>query len=186
MSNVITGVIQEIRKKQVAGGKNAYDIVVAGKAYGNGLYPPKASEGDYVKFEVDNSRGYDNVARGTLKVNRNKPPAEAVAEAEATAPQKNSAGASFDARQDVISRQAAANTAVAFMAVAAQADALGLPKTDTKGQRIAALEAMLQKYTEQFYEANTGVKFKSIAPNAPAEAEEEQEEEAAPEDEEWS
>src|SRR5687768_13750341 len=97
-----TGIIQEIRVKDVAGGKKAYDIVVAGQAFGVGLFAPKAKVGDYVKFEIDESRGYKNVARNSLKVSTNKPPAEAIAEADATKPAQSTAGGSVDMKQEVV------------------------------------------------------------------------------------
>lgn len=185
----MTGVVQEVKSKPVAGGKTAYDIVVAGQAYGVGLYAPKCKVGDYVKFEIDDSRGYKNVARNSLKVSANKPPAEAVAEAQATAPKVSTTGGSFDTKQDTISRQSAANTAVAFMGLLSANEALGLPKADAKGQRQAAMEALLDKYTQYFYEHNTGVAYKSIAPTgADAEVdgpEVEEEEVAAPATDEW-
>lgn len=185
-----TGVVQEVRVKDVAGGKKAYDIVVAGQAYGVGLYAPKCKVGDYVKFEIDDSRGYKNVARNSLKVSANKPPAEAVAEAQATAPKVSSTGGSFDTKQDTISRQSAANTAVAFMGLLSANDALGLPKADAKGQRQAAMEALLDKYTQYFYEHNTGVAYKSISPTGEdaevEEAEQEETEVAAPSTDEWT
>lgn len=190
MSESITGIIQKIEARSVAGGKTAYNIVVGGQSYGAGLYAPKAKEGDYVKFNVDESRGYKNVERNSLKVSANKPPAEAVAAAEATAPKQSTTGGSFDTKQDTISRQSATNTAIAFLQLLSDNDALGLPATTTKkGNKQQALEAMLSKYTVQFYEENTGVVFKSIAPGAsegkPEEPEDEPEVEA-PSDEEWS
>lgn len=185
----ITGVVQDIVTRDVAGGKKSYDIVIAGQKYGAGLYAPKCKAGDYVKFELDDSRGYKNVGRNTLKVSANKPPAEALAEAAATAPKVSSTGASFDGRQDVISRQAAMNTAIQFLTLAAGQDALGLPAATAKGKRIEVLEGMLAKYTQEFYESNTGVKWKDISPaaaDATPEAEaEEVEEVEAPTDSEW-
>lgn len=188
----MTGVVQEIRPKAVAGGKTAYDVVVGGQAYGYGLYAPKAKAGDYVKFEIDESRGYKNVARNSLKVSPNKPPAEALAAAEASAPKVSSTGGSFDTRQDSISRQAASNTAIAFMQLLAGADALGLP-TGAKGNKQAALEDMLHKYESEFYERNTGVKWKDISPSldkgeamAKPLPEADKVEVAAPADEEWT
>lgn len=180
----ITGVVQDIVTRDVSGGKKSYDIVVGGQKYGAGLYAPKCKVNDYVKFELDDSRGYKNVARNTLKVSSHKPPAEAVAEAKATAVQASKGG--FDARQDTISRQAAMNTAIAFMTILSTNDALGLPAANTKGKRQEVLEAMLRKYTQEFYEENTGVAFKSIAPNAKQEGDESAEEEEAPADEEWT
>lgn len=188
----ITGVLQEIQSRPVSGGKTGYDIVVAGQKYGYGLYAPKAKVGDYVKFDLDDSRGYKNVARNTLKVSANKAPPEAMAEAEATAPKKSTTGGSFDTRQDTISRQAAMNTAIQFMVLAASQDALGLPAAGAKGKRLEVLEGMLDKYTQEFYESNTGVKWKSIAPDkaedkveAPVTAEDEPAAET-PTDEQWT
>lgn len=187
MSESITGIIQKIETRSVAGGKTAYNIVVGGQSYGAGLYAPKAKEGDYVKFNVDESRGYKNVERNSLKVSANKPPAEAVAEAQSTAPKQSTTGGSFDTKQDTISRQSAANTAIAFLQLLSANDALGLPAaTSKKGSKQQALEAILEKYTQQFYEANTGVVYKSIAPDSKPTAEDiEQEEVEAPVDSEW-
>lgn len=186
MSNTMTGLIQEIRSKSVAGGKTAYDIVVAGQTYGYGLYPPKAKEGDYVKFDVDDSRGYKNVARNSLKVSANKPPAEAVAQAAATAPQVNSAGASFDGRQDSIVRQSSMEYAIRFLGVLAQAGALAVPTTKGKGQEY--MDTLRKKYTQEFYEHNTGLVYKDISPNH-AEADGADEDEPpfdeAPDDGDW-
>lgn len=186
----VSGIIQEIRTKQVAGGKLAYDIVVGGEAYGAGLYAPKAKQGDYVKFELDDSRGFKNVGRNSLKVSRNKPPADVVAAAAATTPSKSTTGGSVDMRQEVISRQSALNSAIAFMQVLAATDSLGLPKTDTKGKRMEVMTTLLDKFQQDFYEANTGIKWKDIAPKAAAKdvVEDEPEEEAdasAVDDGEW-
>jgi len=177
---MITGVVQAVETKSVAGGKTAYNIVVGGERYGAGLYAPKCKEGDYVQFELDDSRGYKNVGRNSLKVSAGKAPPEAVAEAQATAPTKTADGSvrtkKDDATQETISRQSALNSAIAFLAVGQAADALGLPKTDNKGQRIQALDALLAKYTQAFYEQSTGQKWKG--PSAPAGDAPEQEAEA--------
>lgn len=169
MSKVVTGIIQEINKKSVAGGKFAYDVTVAGKSYGYGLYPPKAKEGDYVKFDIDDSRGYENVARNSMKVSSGKPPPEVVAQNEASIPQKNSEGTSFDGRQDVISRQSARNTAVAYMNVLAVSGALAVPAT--KGKQMEFMDTILTKYTQEFYEGNTGLAWKDISPGQTDEVE---------------
>lgn len=184
MSNV-TGVVQEIATRSVAGGKTAYNVVVAGQAYGAGLYAPKCKQGDYVTFEVDESRGYKNVARGTLRVSANKPPAEAVAEAAATAPRTNSAGGSFDNRQDVISRQAALNSAIAAFGAIAQADAAGLPKTDTKGKRLEAALTIIEELRSRFYEDSTGLEWKDISPSKKGETSVEDQDGTGPDDIPW-
>lgn len=171
----VSGVIQAIETRSVAGGKTAYSIRVAGESYGAGLYAPKAKEGDYVTFGLDESRGYKNVERGTLKVG--KKPAGEPAASTYVAPVKGG----FDARQDAISRQAASNTAIAFLELAVKAEALALPKT----KRQEALETYLHKYEQMFYERNTGVAWKDISPNKAEESEEEEAEVETPDDEQW-
>lgn len=161
MSTEMTGVVQEIKAKPVAGGKTAYDILVGGQAYGVGLYAPKCKAGDYVKFEIDDSRGYKNVARNSLKVSANKPPADVLAEASATAPKQSTAGGTFDLRQDMISRQAASNTAIAFLQFLQAAGAL---PTAAKGKQQEVMEQMLARYEQEFYERNTGAAWKDISP----------------------
>jgi hypothetical protein len=163
MGNEVTGVIQEIQTKQVAGGKTAFNVVVGGQAFGAGLYAPKCKVGDYVKFSVDESRGYKNIERNTLKVSTNKPPAEAVAEAASTSVAAAFAGiGSFDKRQDAISRQAASNTAISFMVLLQAAGALPVPAA--KGAAQKALEAVLHGYEQSFYERNTGNRWVDITP----------------------
>lgn len=160
----ITGVVQEIETRSVAGGKTAYNVRVGGESYGAGLYAPKCKVGDYVKFGLDESRGYKNIERNTLKVSANKPPAEALAAAAATAPQQNSQGMSVDARQDVISRQSATNSALAFLTLLTTNDAMGLPAATAKGKRVEVIESMLHQYEKEFYERNTGLAWKDISP----------------------
>lgn len=176
----ITGVVQDISVRDVAGGRKSYDVIIAGEKYGAGLYAPKCKVGDYVKFELDDSRGYKNIARNSLKVSANKPPAEAVAAAAATP--VSTTGAYMDNKQDVISRQAASNTAIAFLTIAQNAGALGLPASEAKGKKLQALDALLQKYTEFFYESNTGTKFKSISPSKATDDDADDEGDAAAED----
>lgn len=187
MSNVVTGIVQEVKSVQ-RGNRTAYDIVVAGQTYGAGLYPPKCKEGDYIKFEVDDSRGYKNVGRNTLQVSKNKPPAEAVAEAAASAPKQNSAGSSVDARQDSILRQSSMNYAIQYLGVLAQAGALAVPAT--KGKQQEYVDTLRKKYTQEFYEANSGLPYKDISPNQTEAAEAGEEEapfeEGAPADSEWT
>lgn len=165
MGNVVTGVIQEIKTKNTSTGKQAFDVVVAGQSYGVGLYAPKARVGDYVKFEIDDSRGYQNVARNSLQVSKNKAPPEAVAQAAATAPKMSTGGGTVDMKQEIISRQSAKNTAIEFMKVLQAAGALPVPAAKGKAQE--ALEIVFREYEKQFYESNTGVAFKDITPTTP-------------------
>lgn len=182
MAEVMKGVIQAIETRSVAGGKTAYGIKVAGTTYGAGLYAPKAKEGDYVQFTVDDSRGYKNVERGTLKVLPNKPTEHQ--EAPAKTGYSKPASSSFDARQDAISRQAASNTALAYLTLQQAAGCLPLPAK--KADIATALDALLKETTVAFYEQNTGVVWKDIGPKKGEAADESDEQETAdPADESW-
>ena len=167
MSEEVTGIIQSIDEREVSGGRTAYNIRVAGESYGAGLYKPKAKVGDYVKFNVEMNGRYKNVARNSLKVSKHKPPAEAVA-ASKSAPAKGG----YDDRQDVISRQAAMNSALTFMALLQTAEALAIPASGSKDKKEAAAVAVLQGYIKDFYEMNTGQAYKDIAPKKEEPAEE--------------
>lgn len=179
----VKGVIQEIQTKSVAGGRTAYGVVVGGQAYGAGLYAPKAKVGDYVEFGVDESRGYKNIERNTLKVLPYKPSPEE--KAAAAAPVSKPAASSYDARQDAISRQAASNTALAYLQLQQAVGALPLPSK--KADVAQALDALLYETTVMFYEQNTGVKWKDIGPKKAADSDEggEEEEASDPEDQPW-
>lgn len=175
----VSGIIQEIQTRKVAGGKTAYNIVVAGESYGAGLYAPKASVGDYVTFELDDSNGYKNVGRNSLKVSANKPPVEAVEQAKKFTPVDQ------NAKQDIISRQSATNSAIEYLKVA-QAAGL-LPATTAsakKGAGLEVLDTLLLKYTTMLYEQNTGVVWKDISPSG-REGTPSDEQSDGPDDEPW-
>lgn len=159
--STVTGIIQSITTRSTRAGDMS-DILVAGQRYGAGLHKYlKAKEGDYVQFEVEENGNFKNVARNSLKVSKNKPPAEAVAAAKATATKGG-----FDARQDAISRQAASNTAISWLTFLQSMDAINIPATQakSKGGSMAYLDTLRREYEKEFYEANTGNEWKSIAP----------------------
>lgn len=142
------------------GQKTAYDLVVGGQKYGAGLFAPKCKVGDYVTFTRGERNGFAEVAARTLRVGK-APPGETAAP-----PVSRSANGtpSFDKKQDAISRQAASNTAIAFMQLLAAQEALPVPASKSKGDKQAALETLLQGYEKRFYEANTGQVWQDIAP----------------------
>lgn len=154
-----SGVIQTIKTKQVgSNNKTAYDIQVAGQWYGYGFFKPNAKEGDYVTFTVSQNGNFKNVERGTLKVGK------APKDYSETKTAVKAAVGSYDARQDTISRQAASNTAIAWVNTLLAAGALpAAPKT--KGAFQAALDTLRVEYEKKFYEANSGVAWKDISPN---------------------
>lgn len=157
----ISGIVQEIQTRPVMNGqKTAYDLVVGGQKYGAGLFAPKCKVGDYVTFTRGERNGFAEVAARTLRVGK-APDGE-----QAAPPVSRSAGGvpSFDKKQDAISRQAASNTAIAFMQLLAAQDALPVPASKSKGDKQAVLETLLQGYEKRFYEANTGQVWKDVSP----------------------
>lgn len=170
MSNV-TGIIQSVSIRSTSAGEMS-DITVAGQRYGAGLARYlKAKEGDYVTFEVEERENgkYKNVKRNTLKISKNKPPAEALEAAKATAK------GSFDARQEAISRQAASNTAIAWVSLLQSAGAIEVPaaKAKSKGGLMAYYDLIRREYEKEFYEHNTGNAWTDISPKSEEEVAEE-------------
>lgn len=178
----VTGVIQKIETNQ-RGKYLMADVFVAGEKYGFGLAKTlEAKEGDYVKFQVEENRGFLNIVRDSMKVSEHKPPAEALAEAKVSVTKPSYS--SFDSRQDAISRQAASNTAIAWMNFLGSQGVVELPasKTKTKGAHMAALDELRRGYERDFYEHNTGQAYKDISPEA---AESKETDDATPSDEAW-
>lgn len=184
----VKGVLSEIMERPNAWkGKTAYDIVVGGEKYGNGFFAPKAKVGDYVEFTAEDRKGngYWDVAPKTLKVSDHKPSAAEQAAAAAPA-RRPSGGNSFDNRQDVISRQAAANTAINFVELLKDLEALPFAASTKKQDREGLVYELVKKYTAEFYEFNTGTEFVDISPNSTeAAGDSEDEEEFIREDSEW-
>ena len=162
MSNTISGVIQQLKSKQTKIGE-MWDINVNGDWFGVGKYKPKAKEGDYVTFTPEYNGNFKNVERGTLKVSQNKP--SNAGSSSSTQQAVRSASNSFDARQDAISRQAASNTAIAWLTLLNTAGALPIATSKSKGSQQEAMDVIRRQYEKEFYEANTGVEWKNISPN---------------------
>lgn len=175
MSRRITGVIQEVITQQ-RGANTMVDIVVGGQKYGAGLQKFfKGKAGQYVEFDLDDSRGFSNVARNSLKLGDFKgapeaDPREPGATSASTSgyarPTVQRAASSFDNRQDAISRQAASNTAITWLNFLASQDALPAATGKAKGAKQQMLDTLRQEYERHFYEHNTGVEWKSIAPTS--------------------
>ena len=166
MSNQISGVIQQLKSKQTKIGE-MWDINVNGDWFGVGKYKPKAKEGDYVTFTPEYNGNFKNVERGTLKVSANKPANTGSTQASSNV---RAASNSFDARQDAISRQAASNTAIAWLTMLHTAGALPVSTSKSKGGQQEALDVLRRQYEKEFYEANTGIEWKNISPNKSDEA----------------
>lgn len=152
---MIQGFVDRIDTKETQYGK-MYNLVVGGKTYGVGKFAPKGvAQGDYVQFEGVQKGNFWNVAPGSLsKIDK---PAGVTA---SPAAGKAAAGGSFDSRQTVISKQAALNSALSFVTLLVQAEALPIAKKDmTTAKAADALHSILDHYTDVFYKQSTGEEF---------------------------
>lgn len=149
MSNV-TGVVNEVLSFKTAGGATMYSIIVEGNRYGTGSNSPNCKAGDTVEFGVVQKGQYLNVAPRSLRVVSAGTAADV---AKATV----SAGNSNDARQEVISRQAAANTAIAFVELVRAADAIpGVTAKMDPSKKYDIVEALVERKLADFYKSSTG------------------------------
>lgn len=150
MSDKIQGRVDYINERDTRVGK-MYSIKVGGTNYGVGKYPPRGiAEGDMVEFGVEYNGNYANVARGSLRKveGSSAPPASPQA---SSGPQKVGA---FDQRQNIISKQAALNTALAFLEFAHKAEKLPVPAA--KNQGFGYLRTLWMEEAAKLYELNTG------------------------------
>lgn len=151
-STMAQAYIQSITNRDTAYGK-MYDIQFSnGDKVGAGKFPPKGVvEGDYVQYEVTMKGQYKNLAPGSLS-KISKP--EGVAP---PAPARSTGGFGGDDRQEIISKQAALNSAIAFLALAQSAEALPVgAKNLAPAKRLDALVSMLNEVTSKFYHQSTG------------------------------
>lgn len=160
MSGQVKGRVNEVPSFTTKTGKQAFSVVVDGKKYSAGFDKPKCNPGDIVEFTIEMNGQYANVAKHSLRVL----PPDAAAPSSNVVPMR--AGGGYDTRQDVISRQAATNTALEFLRLADSVGALPFAKTAKAEEKLTALEALTAQYTAHFYETNTGVVFKDISPSA--------------------
>lgn len=172
MTQKASGTLESIKKFNTARGA-MYSITVGGDFYGTGSKVPPAKEGDIVEFEFSINGKYRNIDMDTFKVT-------------GTGSVKPSGGGksgnSYDDRQDVISRQAALNSALAYLTLASTLEALPIPKANK--DRLPALDLLLAKKAAEFYTQNTGVPFKPLG--AAADEEGPAEEEIDSDDDNWT
>lgn len=158
MADKITGKIQYLNEKPSKDGKyTMYSIKVDGTNYGIGRFAPRGVEqGDTVEFEVEYNGNWPNVAKGTLrKVEAAPAAAPPAAKSDAAAPAKAAwAGGRNADTQDIISKQAALNTALGFLEFALKNETLPVPKAKNAGY--GYLKTLWLKEAAELYELNTG------------------------------
>lgn len=143
--------IQQITEKTTTYGK-MYDITFSdGNKVGAGKFPPKGfNEGDYVEYQYDQKGQYKNLRPGSMS-KLDKPAGVAPA-----APARTSFARNDDNRQEIISKQAALNSAIAWVGHLIAADALPVAKTLKTDKKADALKQILDEFTGQFYHQSTG------------------------------
>lgn len=149
----IKGYLNEIKGEKTKQGFGPYfKLVVDGKFYETGSkFPPKGvAQGDYITFETaQNARGYETIVQGS--VSKTDAPA-------GLTPAASAAAAGPD-RQDIISRQAAFNTAISFVGMLAANGGVPEGKTTTAAAKAEKLEALVLSYMPKFYRWSTGNEF---------------------------
>lgn len=140
----VTGTVSEIKEYPSAKG-TIYSIVVNGQSYGTYITKPQCGRGDTVSFDYTEKGNFKNVNMKTLSVEAGPP----------TASTGGSVG-SYTDKQVVISRQSALNSAIAFVSVVVDADAVpGVTKTTKPEDRYAIIEALVNEKAEEFHNAST-------------------------------
>lgn len=131
----------------------SWQLYVDSKSLGFLKFEPKGfTVGDFVEYETkDNGRGYENLVPGTLR--------KASAPAGSAPPAPKAASVISMDRQDVISRQAALNSALAFVNVLQEAGALPDGKTLTPAKKADKIEAIVLEYTQKFHLMSTGAPY---------------------------
>lgn len=125
-------------------------IKIDGTYYGTGkAVAPGINKGDFVTFKAEqNAKGYWDV-KGPIR----KGEGTATATSAAAGPVASAYAGKEDSKQKSISWQAARNSAVEFMKLLHERDALPKPAaTAKKGDAFSVLSTMLNEITTRFYD----------------------------------
>lgn len=150
------GYIQSIKPKETSAG-TMYDFQIDGRTIGAGKFPPKGFEaGDYVNYEVIEKGKYLNLKAGSMS--KATPPAGTAPKPAATS-SSDQALANHDAKEEAHSRGAATNTALAWVKLLSEADALPMPAKVAKDKKADVMYEVLKEYVGKFYTLTTGRAF---------------------------
>lgn len=144
--------VNEVLAKSVKNGTmTMYDYVMSdGNRVGNGKFKLKGIEaGDYIQYEIKMNGDFKNFQPGS--VSKLDPPAGVAAPAK----QANFVP-SGDKRQEIISKQAALNSALTLTGILASSDSLPIPKTTKQADRADLILKVVNHYTAIFYNQATG------------------------------
>lgn len=153
----LTGQVEAIKVNQGKFGE-MYNLVINGQYFFAGKFPPRGiTQGDYVEFEyTETQKGqYTNrdIAKGSLR----KIEGSAAPAASATKPSAPGVRTiPVDARQTTISKQAAFNTALAFVGHAIAIGAVPFPAKAAGSEKLDLLDSWVKKEATKFYHLSTG------------------------------
>lgn len=166
MTQTVTGVVQAVEARDTSIG-TMYNLKVNGESYGYGKYAPKAKAGDTVTFGVTYRGKYANVDTKNFQVT----PGTGAPAPATTSSKSNGGGNAKDdywerkeatdvARQTIISKQSALNSALTFVGLMQAAGALpAAPAKARDGAKV--LEGLVEYYRDAFYKQATGMDFDS-------------------------
>lgn len=131
----------------------SWTVFIDGKGMGFMKFAPKGvAVGDFVGYESEtNARGYENLKAGTLT--------KLAAPAGVTPPTRAEPSVIKMDRQDVISRQAALNSALEFITLLVTSDALPAGKSLTAEKKADKIEQLVMEYTQKFHLLSTGAAY---------------------------
>lgn len=167
----VEGFVQAIETKPTSTGKTMYTVKVNGIGYGAGLYPPKFNEGDFISFTYTmNGKFYNMETRTVTK----KPAPMGFTPQQPPAVAPKASGGDWDSRQDIISKQAALNSAQHMVEILVTAGAVvGLDKAKTPADKMQVLTSLVNEFTMDYYNQNTGRKLSLPTGEVPDSGEEE-------------
>lgn len=166
----MTGIVSN-----VASGTGQYGQWFALEINGDRFYlaekwPPKCKAGDTVSFDWTQAGKSKKVTKGSLSVVGSAAaalPPQAYGSAPSSvlapaAPPSNRVQSFGDDRQDVISKQAALNSAIATVQALIAADAIPFKASSKAGEKNEIIRAMIDDFTSQYYEQATGKIFPTL------------------------
>lgn len=155
--STVTGKVSEINEMSGNYG-TFYTVTINNDRYNAGNYPPKYVVGDYITASYSVNGRYKKLDHKSVR----KVDPGSVPETPATsAPASTVGGAAFSSRhsdnnQRVIARQAARNTAIAFMGILKDTDSLPVAKSSKPADRYEALRGILERLTTEFFSFSVG------------------------------
>lgn len=158
MTMIVEGYVQALEQRPTKTGKTMYVVKVNGVGYGAGMYPPKFKQGDFISFTSSMNGNFHNMETRTVTVKQAPPmpvaPTGYIGQLGTNPPKANSG---WDDRQDIISKQAALNSAQHMVEILASCGAIvGLDKAKTCADKMKLLNALVDEYTSDYYKQNTG------------------------------